>query len=108
MANSGWQPILKKDGQEFSVLIVHWWPWRKFKDDSSLPQVVKDTFRKAIKYGSVYATCACVETPEGVLCGRSICMAIDKPRRKYGLQRALGLLEQKARAYGYTLEKVAQ
>lgn len=90
--------------EKYQVFLVHWWPGREYKKPDELPRAFRRAVKRARGAGSNYLTFACAFIPGvGELHATSRCMDIDVPNRRYGRNRALGLLKQKLLGNGYTL-----
>jgi hypothetical protein len=98
------RPVMGELKEKHPVFIVHWWPGREYKKFDELPKAFRRAVRRARGSDSKYLTFACTFVPgAGELHATSRCMSIDNPSRKYGRNRALGLLRQRLLENGYTL-----
>lgn len=94
-------------GERQQIFLVYWWPGREYKKLEELPYEFHKMIRHASELESNYLVFSCVDIPDyGRVYGISQCMKIDKPRRKYGRDRALGLLRQELLRVGYEVVKV--
>jgi len=97
-------PVMGELKEKYPVLLVHWWPGREYKKPDEMPKAFKKAVKRARGAGSNYLSFAATFIPGiGELHAVSRCMCIDVPSRKYGRNRALGLLKQKLLENGYTL-----
>ena len=95
--------VLAKGDKVHKISIVHWWPERMYKsnDTMHLNRSLEMLVYEARRDGSKYATCATCDVGYAEFVGTSRCMKIDKPTRRFGLDRAVGLLKQQAVTYGW-------
>ena len=92
-------------GKQYPVMVIHWWPDREYQDfDPRWHTPFRVLIHKARRDGSPYLTYAECQTPAATFTGDSRCMSIDPPNRKYGYNRAVGLLKQAALRHGYEMQ----